>query len=582
MSIGIAQIKQIYGLRSGVGNCIAYQDEQTIVYPAGSNIVLYNIDQKVQKFIPCSPKSTALTTLCVSPNRRYIAIAEKVADKPLVSIYDLHTLRKRRELPNNESQFGNSSEIVSMAFSNDSKNLITQSGSPDWTLVYWAWEKAKAMASVKVTQNVHIPTASVTQVSFNPQDNTQLCVVGNNIYKMYRYLDGSLKNYLSLKQENHHFMSHAWLSDERVLVGNNKAEIFLIQNGEILIEHALFDVRESETGRPMTTASSINSQLPGVNKSLHTNDGNDVTSIIPYSKGFVVSCGRGRAFLYERQEDKEYFRKIRELRIPPDVNSADPSKSEEQSVLSMCMSPSEETLLAVTNWQQIYQISFSNVDVSKADYAEFEFMSYSFHHASVTGIDVCIRKPLVATCSTDRSIRVWNYETGALEIYKELAEEAYSISLHPSGLYILVGLSDKLRLMNVLIDDIREFKAFNIRSCKECQFSNGGHLFAAVHGNAIQIYSTTTFENVSNLKGHNGKVKQLIWSNDDSKLISCGMDGAVYEWETATGKRTGESVLKNCSYSSISINPEARNIFAVGSDRKLKEIADSQVSLFIK
>jgi len=575
MSIGVAQIKQVIGLRGHTSNSIAYQDEQTIVYPSGANIVLYNIDQKIQKFIACSEKSQALTTMCVSPNRRYIAIAEKIGDKPNVSIFDLHTQRKRKALASPEIQ---SSEIVSMAFSNDSKNLITQGAAPDWTLVYWTWEKAKVMASIRVTANLH-STASVTSVSFNPQDNTQLCVIGNNVYKMFRYSDGTLKNFASLKQENFHFTTHTWLGDERVLVGTNKAELLLIQNGEVIHEHTLFDVKESE-GRPSTTASSLNSII-GANKSGfaggQASDSNDVTSIVPYSKGFICSCGKGRSFLFEKVEDKEYFRRVRDLKIPPDSNSADPSKAEEQTIISMTISPSEETLLAVTNWQQIYQLVFSNIDVGKADHAEFEFMNSSFHHAAITGVDVCIRKPLIATCSIDRSVRVWNFETGALEIYKEFAEEAYSVALHPSGLYILVGLSDKLRLMNILIDDIRPFKEFNIRACKECSFSNGGNLFAAVHGNVIQVYSTTTFENVSNFKGHNGKVKQIIWSNDDTKLISCGIDGAVYEWDTVGGKRTGEYVLKNCSYTGITINPDARNIFAVGSDRKLKEISDSQV-----
>ena len=57
-----------------------------------------------------------------------------------------------------------------------------------------------------------------------------------------------------------------------------------------------------------------------------------------------------------------------------------------------------------------------------------------------------------------------------LELYKEFAEEAYSIALHPSGLYVLVGFSDKLRLMNLLIDDIRTFKEFTIRGCREVNF----------------------------------------------------------------------------------------------------------------
>ena len=35
-------------------------------------------------------------------------------------------------------------------------------------------------------------------------------------------------------------------------------------------------------------------------------------------------------------------------------------------------------------------------------------------------------------------------------------------------------------------------------------------MFAAVNGNIIHIYSTTTFENVLNLKGHNGKVRRQV------------------------------------------------------------------------
>ena len=103
-------------------------------------------------------------------------------------------------------------------------------------------------------------------------------------------------------------------------------------------------------------------------------------------------------------------------------------------------------------------------------------------------------------------------------------------------------------------------------------------MFAAVHGNVIQIYSTTTFENVSNLKGHNGKVRSIIWSADDSKLVSCGVDGAVYEWEPSSGKRLSECVLKSCSFTGVAVTPDGKTTFAVGSDKTLKEIADSQVN----
>ena len=97
-------------------------------------------------------------------------------------------------------------------------------------------------------------------------------------------------------------------------------------------------------------------------------------------------------------------------------------------------------------------------------------------------MDVCVRKPIIATCSLDKSVRIWNYENryimtlrytnimsccSSLDIYKEFQEEAYSVALHPSGLFILVGFSEKLRLLNILIDDVRVFKEIAIRGCRE-------------------------------------------------------------------------------------------------------------------
>ena len=70
----------------------------------------------------------------------------------------------------------------------------------------------------------------------------------------------------------------------------------------------------------------------------------------------------------------------------------------------------------------------------------------------------------------------------------------------------------------------------------------------------------------------------MVWSSDDSKLVSCGMDGALYEWDTYTSKRVGEFVLKSCSYTSVAITPDGKNTYAVGSDKTLKEVSDSQVS----
>ena len=95
MSIAIAQARHIFGINPTITGNVFYHDEQTIVYAVGAQCVLYNIDQKEQRFISGSEKSDGITAIAVSPNRRYVAIAEK-GEKPTVTVYDLHSLRKKK------------------------------------------------------------------------------------------------------------------------------------------------------------------------------------------------------------------------------------------------------------------------------------------------------------------------------------------------------------------------------------------------------------------------------------------------------------------------------------------------------
>ncbi|XP_053099420.1 cilia- and flagella-associated protein 57 isoform X2 [Hemicordylus capensis] len=449
------------------------------------------------------------------------------------------------------------------------------------------WEKQRTMAVVKVD----VQNNPLYQVSFNPQDNTQVCVTGYGIFKLFRYTEGTLKQTNFLRGEPQNYLSHAWLSEEKVIVGTDTGKLFLFDSGDLRWETSIErkevtseivkeePPHESESLIEFPAASSpeFSSEMVYDSEAQPQVPLPRVSAVAAYSKGFACSAGPGIVLLFEKSEEKDGYREIREIRIPQDQCSNDPNQSDKQEVVCIAFSPAEETLLISTNKNQLYLLSMSSAELSKGETAHFEYLNYPLHSSSITGLDTCIRKPLVATCSLDKSVRIWNYETNTLDLYKEYQEEAYALALHPGGLYVLVGFADKLRLMNLLIDDIRVFKDFTVRGCKECAFSTGGHLFAAVNGNVIHIYSSTSFDNVINLKGHNGKVRSVVWSMDDYKLISCGSDGAVYEWNLQNGKRESECVLKSCSYSGVAISPDAKVIFAVGSDHTIKEICDSSI-----
>ncbi|KAM8756594.1 cilia- and flagella-associated protein 57 [Acanthopagrus schlegelii] len=565
MATVVAQSHFIFGLRTGVSNNLCFFDEQTVVFPSGNNCVCYNTVQRTQRFIQGSEKSQGMRALAISANRRYLAVSE-CGERATITVFDLQHEqgRKRKVLTAGDTPV---QEFVCMAFSPDSKYLIGQTGGPEWMLIFWLWEKQKVLATVKTT-NSNNP---VIQVSFNPYNNTQLCVCGTGVFKLFRYTEGALKQSSFAKVESINFLCHTWMKGERVIAGTDTGRLLVFESGDLRREI-------STASKAVQEQSDRQFEMKKIKDADMDKDPNAprITAILSYSKGFACSLGSGTVCLFEKQEEDNY-RRIREIRIPSDPYSSELSLAESQKIDTMCISPAEETLAISTDRGQLYSCSLSSLEMNKEEHAHFEFLSQSFHSKSITGLSVCIQKPLIATCSLDHSVRIWNYETKVLELYKEFQEEAYSIALHPTGLFILVGFSDKLRLMNLLIDDIRTFKEFTVRGCRDCAFSHGGHMFAAVNGNVIHIYSVTSFENILSLKGHNGKVRGIEWSLDDSRLVSCGMEGAVYEWNTQSGKRVSESVLNSCSYTDVAFSSDCKSILAVGTDLKLKEIQDCQV-----
>ncbi|XP_070706449.1 cilia- and flagella-associated protein 57 [Pempheris klunzingeri] len=564
MAAVVAQSHFIFGLRTGVSNNLCFFDEQTVVFPSGNNCVCYNSAQRTQRFIPGSEKSQGMRALAISANRRYLAVSEG-GEGATITVLDLQHEqgRKRKVLTAGDTLV---QEFVCMAFSPDSKYLIGQTGDPEWMLIFWLWEKHKVLATVK-SSNSNNP---VTQVSFNPHNNTQLCVSGAGVFKLFRYSEGALKQSSFSKVESINFLCHTWMTEERVIAGTDTGRLLVFESGDLRREINMASKAVQEQSDRQVEMKKIKDadvdEGPSVSR---------ITAILSYSKGFACSLGSGTVCLFEKNEDS--YRRRRDIRIPLDPYTNELTLAEGQGIDTMCISPAEETLAISTDRGQLYSFSLSSVETNKEEHLQFEFLSQSFHSKSITGLSICIRKPLVATSSLDHSVRIWNYETKVLELYREFQEEAYSVALHPTGLFILVGFSDKLRLMNLLIDDIRTFKEFTVRGCRECAFSYGGHMFAAVNGNVIHIYSVTSFENILNLKGHNGKVRGIEWSLDDSRLVSCGMDGAVYEWNTHTGKRESESVLKSCSYTGVAFSSDCKTILAVGTDLTLKEVQDCQV-----
>jgi len=537
--------KHIFGLKADVKNNVHYLEENIVLYPAGHNVVIYNTDTKIQRFIHGSDVNlpsgrTEITALAVSPNKRYVAVAEKGMERATIHVYDVRTLKKRKTLTTPDCH---SREYVSMCFSPDNKNLLTQGGAPDWALINWLWGKSKPLQITRVESKSN----PVYQCSFCPSDPSTICVTGKNTLLFFRVEDGAV----SLKpietkmweREAEDYLCHSWTTGRKMVAGTSTGNLLFFEN---------------EMFRSTLKSSPQN--------------GKSIESIAAFSKGFVIGCDEGALKLY-KDDPADNYKLSRSFTVA----------GNSQKIKCINISPSEDNLTLTTENCQVFLLKLFDTDVLKSEDMKFEPLSELFHSDQILGLDVCIRKPLVVTCGLDKSVRVWNYETKVCELCTFFNEVPYSIAFHPSGLHVLIGFADKLRLCHLLVDDVRMVKEFAVKACPECQFSNGGQYFAAVNNSGlVQVYNTYTCESVTVFRGgHTGNVKSLYWSLDDTSIISAGVDGAVYERRLANPQqRAQEWVQKGCRFTSALCTEDGK-IYAVGDDRILKEIIDRSITKHI-
>ncbi|CAF1133715.1 unnamed protein product [Rotaria sordida] len=567
------QIQTIFGVRSQLDSCLFFCDEHTVIYPAGNQFILANVETKGQRIFRCI-ELEHIDCIIVHSNAAIIAIVASGMnpdkENTTISFYDLHTtIGKRKRMFELRDT---SMTITSMAFSHDAKHLaILDCGNREYTLSLWLWQKSRLAASIKLGQTEGVTVLS--QVLFHPSDNNLLSIIGRRFCRFIRHLDGNLRiQSSSAKLDQYDFISHAWYDSNRFIAGTSNGHVCVLFNGDVQTEIDVVEFRERSIP-PIQRAVSINSSLgksisrsgfyPNQQENLDTlrSTGEEVTSISVVNKGFFCLVGGKRLCLFSKIADSWDFAKAREYVIPSnEIGTARSStisylsssqilhdKQQQQQPLNnthsmwkVVVSPKEEHVLVLTNKQQIYSVSDMAKDQSAESKEPFllELIFNSYHQLSIRGLDIAIQKPLFISSGDDHTVRLWNYETNTIEQMKIYNEPVYAITMHPSGHQIVVAFASKVSLMNVLIDGFATVKEYPIHAAHQVKFSNGGHLFAVIDANIIQIMSPVYLKVIHRLN-HGQTVKKILWTKNDLALYSQSSNYFVI-WDLENQKKIFE------------------------------------------
>ncbi|XP_046661792.1 cilia- and flagella-associated protein 57 [Homalodisca vitripennis] len=562
------QPRVFWGLTTSIKGNINFVTDLDVLYPAGGALIFHNYVQQTQAHIKLPEPQKVLNIIIVSPNKKIIAIAEE-GDKPCISLYDVKSMKRKKilGLPYEST----AKEFVSIAFTFDNRYLVAIVGEPDWMMLYYNWEKGKVESQTRANNPPANP-GPVYQVATNPTDSAIVAIVGPGLFRLMSVSDTVWRQYGFQKADKLPIRCVCWMTADRVLAGTDDNRLIVIEYGDLRGRYRASDISEFDLQIPEDQPGSSYSA-----STLQIDRDKEVTCVIAFSNGFAYTIDN-YIVVFEKETKYRYKRKnvyrIRGMEFKDEI------AEEMRTIRNLAVNPAQDRILATSKQSQIFSANLlaSEAPATGEVVVEMDCLGESLHHGAITGLALCAWKTIFMTCGEmDRTVRVWDLTTEALILTKHYQEDIFSVALHPTGLYAVVGFSDKLRFMLVLLDDLVTTREFSIRTCREAAFSNTGNMFAAVNASVIQIYCVVTFQCVYYLKGHNGIIRSLVWTASDKSLYSCGSDGAVYEWNMFDGMRVNDVITKECDYMGISATQDGKMVYGVGSDGLLKEICNAEI-----
>lgn len=135
------------------------------------------------------------------------------------------------------------------------------------------------------------------------------------------------------------------------------------------------------------------------------------------------------------------------------------------------------------------------------------------------------------------------------------------------------GFIDKVRIIHILHDELRDFRTLDIKNCTKLKFSNGGHYLVIVDQKQLWLYSSYTLELVDKQKCPSQNISKIEFNEKDTCLVIVSNDGFLYRWDLVNFTKKGEgSIDRNCDFKScMFLNNDPKDEFkviAVGSENQ--------------
>jgi len=289
--------------------------DDAFAFVVGRHVAICDQVRHKMTFLPRDAKNRTITAAARSSSGKLLAVAERVGGEE--GQVQISVLPLPKPDANPDSTNGSKAseaprvealkvlhpkkaklDIIGLAFTADARNLVSLSGMPDSTIIYWRWEIDKIVAS-------HDIKLQVTRLHVNPKNGNEISISGPNYLRLWEYNpnDQHLREHPSmvpLKQERSmNVVDHCWVLGTFLCAATEDGHVLIFEDGEhrrdvdvraVILKDEAGGQKAKERQEAKELQKMMGGDIPG---GIAEDPLVCLSSLAPWGRGFVVGGDHG-------------------------------------------------------------------------------------------------------------------------------------------------------------------------------------------------------------------------------------------------------------------------------------------------